>query len=1069
MTMNVEFVRAGAGSGKTYYLTHLLANRLKDGSARPHAVIATTFTVKAASQLRERARATLLKEGRLDLSAAIGQARIGTVNSVCGQLIQRFCFELGISPEQTVLDEAQGRRLVRIAIESVQSPHHAAQLMAIAGRLGIDEESLTDAISKIMDAARANNLQPDAVARMGRLNADAMLANWPPPDGDYTAALEHALATVQPQLEAVHAAGNATKVLTDGIDQVARARERLANERLPWSEWHKLAGLAAGAKQAQICGLVQDQARRHGSHNQFHADVREYLEAVFGLAARALQVFADTKRDLGVVDFTDQEVMLLRALQSSELVRRALCEEVDLVLVDEFQDTNPLQLAIFAELAKLAKASIWVGDQKQAVYGFRGTDSSLIQQVLESVQSWGGTVGTPLSKSWRSTPALVALTNESFVPAFAPTPAEDVALVAQRAQIPGQPDLLNWSFVIPPKKRSLNLTALGPAVHGLLARGLQVQDKASGQLRPMRPDDIAVLCRTNAAISQVVHALGRWHIPAAAERPGLLQTAEARLVLACLRRMYDPSDTLASATVIGLVDSLDPEQWLQDRLQFLADAKNAAAGRTAAPPLASWKVTGHDAHPLLARLESQRSKLLSLTPHEAMRLAKAESGVARLAHQWSSDVRAAQVRIANVEALLALARDYEEACVGSRQPATTNGLLVWLAAKAGQGQDGRAAAVNGAVEVMTFHGAKGLEWPVVIVAGLDHPHRTDLWNVRARTLSAFDAEEPLANRFIHFWPYPYGSSSTVPAAVLAENSPTGRAMDLAALQENTRLLYVTMTRARDMTVLVGGVSKPGVPPATAWLDEIAATSQLWGESGQRKVGGVQVARESQEWDWATASAAAPSVEPQVLRYFPASSPKEIGGLWFAPSAQQGAGFHVGAVESVGTRIPVQLGTDMNALGTALHACFAYAVADPHRGIGLGEVQEILTAWGVADAVDTAAALAQVKAFMAWWSIRWPGAVAQAELPIEARRADGSIVRGQIDLLLQVAGGRVLIDHKADPRAVGDGARLALEHGAQLDAYAQAVRTVTGQDVLERWLFLPVAAKAVRIDANEVSP
>lgn len=138
--MNVEFVRAGAGSGKTHYLTQLLAQRLRDGSARPHAVLATTFTVKAASELRERARARLLKEGCLDLSAAIGQAKIGTINSVCGQLIKRFCFELGISPDQTVLDEQQGKQLVGIAIESVQSPSEVQALMDLGHRLGIGSD-----------------------------------------------------------------------------------------------------------------------------------------------------------------------------------------------------------------------------------------------------------------------------------------------------------------------------------------------------------------------------------------------------------------------------------------------------------------------------------------------------------------------------------------------------------------------------------------------------------------------------------------------------------------------------------------------------------------------------------------------------------------------------------------------------------------------------------------------------------------------------------------------------------------------------------------------------------------
>ena len=90
---NIEFVSAGAGSGKTYKLTETLAQALESGAARPHAILATTFTVKAATELRERARSWLLEKGRVDLATAIGQARLGTVNSVCGQMLKQFCFD----------------------------------------------------------------------------------------------------------------------------------------------------------------------------------------------------------------------------------------------------------------------------------------------------------------------------------------------------------------------------------------------------------------------------------------------------------------------------------------------------------------------------------------------------------------------------------------------------------------------------------------------------------------------------------------------------------------------------------------------------------------------------------------------------------------------------------------------------------------------------------------------------------------------------------------------------------------------------------------------------------------
>jgi ATP-dependent helicase/nuclease subunit A len=1074
--MNVEFVRAGAGSGKTHYLTQLLAQRLRDGSARPHAVLATTFTVKAASELRERARARLLKEGLLDLSAAIGQAKIGTINSVCGQLIKRFCFELGISPDQTVLDEHQGKQLVRIAIESVQSPSEVQALMDLGHRLGIGSDdrrpvnteqkrrdALTGTIGAVIDAARSNDMSADNVRAMGPSNAQAMLACWPTPNGHHKAALLQALQTALPQLQAIQTAGNATAVLAKGIDQVEQAIQSIARGTLAWSDWHKLAGIEAGAKQRPMLGPVHDVARLHATDAGFHEDIQQYLSLVFELAARALQAFADAKRDLGVVDFNDQEVMLLRALRDSDLVRQALREELDLVLVDEFQDTNPLQLAIFVELAKLAKASVWVGDQKQAIYGFRGTDSSLIQEILGSVRQWGGTLGAPLTQSWRSTAPLVELANQVFVPAFAPAAPADVALTAQRMSL-GGPDLLNWSFVLPKGKRALDVTALGPAVTELLGRGLQIQDKATGEPRPLRPDDVAILCRSNKTVRDAVAALGRWSIPAAAESPGLLGTPECQLVLACLRRMHDPGDTVASALIVSLTTDAEPAQWLEDRLRFLAESDTDEEGRPR-PARSSWKVEGANAHPLLAHLHAERSRLLSMTPHEALRFAKARSGVARMAHQWSGTGRSAQLRIANVEALLMLGRAYEQLCLSSRKPATINGLLLHLAELSGNAMDGRAAAAHGAVEVMTCHGAKGLEWPVVIVLGLNNGHRTDLWNVRARTQGVFDAEQPLARRFIHCWPYPYGASADVPAAQAAEDSQTGRQMAEESRRENCRLLYVTLTRARDMIVLVGATKNADEAPARDWLDEIAASDKLWGHEGPLQVNGVQLLCERSAWDPEDASAEPPPRPPEVLQFFEAGAPKKLTRLWYAPSSakeREGA-FKVAAIEDVGTRIAVQPGTDFGSLGSAIHACIACATADPVRGLGEEEIEQILVRWGVHGAISPAAVHKQITAFTGWWRAKWPNAAPEVEVPVEALMEDGSIARGQIDLLLKVGAGRVLIDHKSDPRGAGIDDRLARTHGGQLEAYAQAVQLATQEQVTERWLFLPVSAKAVRIE------
>ena len=181
MMNNIEFISAGAGSGKTYKLTETLAQALESGAARPHAILATTFTVKAATELRERARSWLLEKGRIDLATAIGQARLGTVNSVCGQMLKRFCFELGLSPDQTVLGEGQSKRLLKATLSETMDSAGQAELVWLTERFGIEQADWSKTVEAVVKAALDNEISPAALRTMGAQNADAMLANWPAP------------------------------------------------------------------------------------------------------------------------------------------------------------------------------------------------------------------------------------------------------------------------------------------------------------------------------------------------------------------------------------------------------------------------------------------------------------------------------------------------------------------------------------------------------------------------------------------------------------------------------------------------------------------------------------------------------------------------------------------------------------------------------------------------------------------------------------------------------------------------------------------------------------------------
>ena len=1054
---NIEFVSAGAGSGKTYKLTETLAQALESGAARPHAILATTFTVKAATELRERARSWLLEKGRVNLATAIGQARLGTVNSVCGQMLKQFCFEMGLSPDQTVLSEGQTKRLLETSIAETLDPVGQSDFVQLTRKFGIEQEDWAKTVKDVVKAALDNDIAPATLRTMGPRNADQMLANWPvlTAGGDPTALLAAAVVTARQEVAAYVDAQNAAgakvaKNLQDGLGELQKLERAFREDRWSWPDWIGAAGIDAGAKVRHFLEPVKAAAQAHESHPVFHADVRRYLEMVFNLAADVLDAYAESKRTLGAVDFSDQEVLLLRAIRENASVREVLADELDLVMVDEFQDTSPLQLALFVEFAKLAKRSIWVGDPKQAIYGFRGTDASLIAGIIGAIPAWGGTIGAPLSTSRRSTPALVSLTNAVFGSAFLPnlTP-HDVQLQPARKDLPNQPSLLNWNFES--SKNGTDYLALGQAVVELLASGMQVEDKATKILRAIQPGDIGVLCRKHDQVDLAVTSLTQWGIPSASPRAGLLGTAEAIFVLACLRRMHDVSDTVASALVLTLADGIPVDAWLADRLNYLGQPDVKAH---------EWKTHGKYAHPLLARLEELRPAFTSLTPLEALRLAAAESHVAQLVAQWSNTPHEANNRLANVQALVEQGKTYEDECIVAKRPATVSGMLRWLEAAAEAEDDGRASSADNAVTVLTYHGSKGLEWPVVVLSALGETARSALWNVRARTEGAFDPELPLGNRFIHCWIKTWGKRTAPQAAVNAEASATGVSMQKDAEAENKRLLYVGLTRARDANVLVSFARKNG--PVRGWVDELPGASQiLFGPTEEVVLpDGQRCSRISKDWNKDECATEPPARAPQDRHWFIRRPHVSAAPLWYRPSSAVGGQFTIIETADVGIRIALTGKPDMANLGTAVHHCIARAGA---RGVvEQTDVGGILSNWGVGNIVDNAAVVAQLTAFRAWCAERWPGCPTFVEAPIEANRPDGTRVRGRIDLLVQSSNGWILVDHKSNPGGTDRNEQLAFEHGPQLAAYAEALVAATGMPVAEQWLYLPVAARALRL-------
>jgi ATP-dependent helicase/nuclease subunit A len=214
--------------------------------------------------------------------------------------------------------------------------------------------------------------------------------------------------------------------------------------------------------------------------------------------------------------------------------------------------------------------------------------------------------------------------------------------------------------------------------------------------------------------------------------------------MACLRRMADPSDTLATAEIIALEAEHTPEQWLEDRLLYLSAHTDDPAGR-------NWGLQPPLINRTMVALQEANPRLDQLTPAEALDVALAAGNVFATVSTWGPSENQSAQRRANLEAFPGLAQQYERSCAATHGPTTVAGFVFWCDDLAARGADSKAAdECADAIHVMTYHTAKGLGWPVVICDDLNHEHRTNLWDPTVVQDAAFDARDPLANRRIRF-------------------------------------------------------------------------------------------------------------------------------------------------------------------------------------------------------------------------------------------------------------------------------------------------------------------------------
>ena len=1035
-------IQAGAGTGKTHRLVSLCVELLgrSPDPLPPARLCAITFTEKAAAELKDRLRRRVdgLAEGASEpelsrfwrkVRRELGLAQVGTIHSLCGQILRRHAAAAGIDPGFQLLDEARSRRLLAAACET-------ASLRALEGALGPEAEAAARRLCAEMGLRTpgqfGSGLADELVsvlAAMGESGATvASVPAQPLPaalddDGRARRELIAALASLRAALQPARASKTAqaaaealsafrAEALAYAPGELASAWPvlRAAHSKLP-GRTGPLAEAVGAAREAFEALLDADAGVRGAA-----------LAADFALVAdHAAAGYRELKA--GALDFDDLTRLSRDLLAQHPAAREAERQRIGVLLVDEFQDTSRAQLDLLCHLAP--QGLVVVGDRKQSIYEFRGADVAGAQAFAARMLA-GGAEREVLRESRRSQLPLVELGNLLFSKALAasgrpfdtPFSAED-ALTAFRPGTECCAELIDVPGA------------------GVEAEAELVARRIAALLQgPVRGGDVAILLRKFTNLETFRRALLRRRIPHLVYKGrGFHEAREVLDLVALLTVAVDPDDALALAAVLR--SPLGPVS--DDGLVLLARAdgrrgldRRALVDRPALAP------DDEEATVRLARLVGALQREVDrLGPAALLEAALAETDyVAACAGGLYGEQAAA-----NVEKLLSLARAAE--LRGESVRAFLSSLRELADEEA---REAEAAVVDErdphAVRLLTVHAAKGLEFPVVFVPECATP---SVLGGAERVLIDPDLGLALKARGAD-GDRRFGRHGKAVAGRKKERE----------LAQSRRLLYVAVTRARDLVVLSGRAAK-NQESWRGFVDQIAA------EAVQR--GLLRILRDA--------------VAPEIPAQRAPVDPERIGEL---PAGQHPAVLRVEAGAAAAQPLvsaPVtQLADAMAcprryqllhelrleehpdrepgpadplesaiALGTLAHRLLELAPLRLDGAARRAELTRLLALEGE-DPAEHAEVLDAACAFLdsplGRRMAEAPPDRLRRELPFALRLApEGGpelLLRGQIDALLLDGGAATVVDYKLSQ------ARDPARYAAQLDAYALAASELVERSV-----------------------
>ena len=1094
---NTTFINAGAGSGKTYRLTTDLARKLTQENINPSQVILTTYTELAATEFREKARNEILaakdKTGklvnadvRIRCATELDNAFIGTVHAISYRFIRKYWYLLDYGADiQTMSDQNQDfymsqsisdivddddRKVFREFRESFDikepggnRPYHLfwlPELKEIVDKMEYyDIRDTKESITKSLETAQKIFTGMSFSSVLSTLNAylPALRSRCASMTSAKAAKCVEVIDEIYP-LKSEH-----VLMRTDVRDALS---DHYGNARDPFY----LTGPYPGAMNAFNSFFVS---------KDFLQVIESYLNTIFNLAVRWRKALVVYKEKNHVISFDDMEKIFLSMLTEPRYqeVQQDIAANFRLLMVDEFQDSNPIQLKIFNRISELIAGngghSVWVGDPKQAIYAFRGSDSQFIAEILKKFQFSDDGSAVPeqgpdmlgtdqLLESWRSRPALVDFSNKVFLAPFLASNLKEKQIVlephfsAKMDTMGTEPALYVWRTE--QDKNEARARMLAAKIQELVESGLKVHHKACDkETEPIRYRDIAVLCESNSACNTVAMALRKIGLPASCEERNLIQCLEVHLLKTILLLMQNPSDKLLRAELAMMLEDATTEEILKDRIQYVSelDGEND-----------HWmdKDSGHPYADKIAQLNSFVKRYQRLSIYDTVVAIREELDLDNIVAKWGD----ATQRKHNLSSVVNLAKAYDDMCRQMGLGSSILGFIRYLTITKPQNKPDNAANT---VKVLTYHRAKGLEWPVVILYQLWRKvdDNKELAEREFRGLNVLVDEDPETDvfnrgRHIVLFPFGIGGNGSLPALMQTsiENTLLFQALKRRAKEEALRVLYVGVTRAKDILVSFTSKKQNGGESISEWPKGLGIGN---GESACPFGDGYEeILEELMESIYTNAAARVLTYnqtlnEPNLNEARPLNiSPSKLES--FPDSFNE----NIFAGESPERIIDMTMfaGEDSDAVkGTCIHNIFASFQYGDLEG-NLQRITATLENFGFPNRLR--AQKERIIESANWLhefltSAYGPATRIEKEYPLLYPLPTGQILRGEMDLLwfYQAEDGKekcVLVDYKSFPGKRSELEAHTEQYYAQLSAYHKAL-TEAGIDVEDTLVYYPV--------------